>query len=257
MENGRSSRSFPLDRAKSSRRLNLLWLLLFLRRLPRVVAVWGLTFVVANVIGSLVISILGYAGANVVPTWVLAVSALALWLPYMGVMFWESQKRGTGNFAKDFSLTFQATDLWGVPLGIISQLLLVVVVTLPFQWLFPSIFNSEAVEKRANDLFDAAHGAWIVLLVVIVVICAPVVEELVYRAFIQHNLGVAYGARIAVLISSFWFAAVHLQIAEFPGLFAFALVLGICFARTKRLGLSIVTHVAFNATALVVMALTR
>ena len=220
-------------------------------------AVWSLTYLVANVCGSIVISVLGYAGEVVTPTWVIAVSALVLWSPFIGVLLWTSKRHGSGNFVKDFSLSFQATDLWGVPLGIISQLLLVVVVTLPFQWLFPSIFNSEAVEKRANDLFDAAHGAWIVLLVVIVVICAPVVEELVYRAFIQHNLGVAYGARIAVLISSFWFAAVHLQIAEFPGLFAFALVLGICFARTKRLGLSIVTHVAFNATALVVMALTR
>lgn len=220
-------------------------------------AVWSLTYLVANVCGSVVISVLGYAGAEVTPTWVLAVSALVLWGPFIGVLLWTSKRHGSGNVVKDFSLSFRARDLWGVPLGIASQLLLVVAVTLPFQWLFPSLFNSEAVEKRANDLFDAAHGAWIVLLVVIVVVCAPVVEELVYRAFIQHNLGVAYGARIAVFISSFWFAAVHLQLAEFPGLFAFALVLGICFARTKRLGLSIVTHVAFNATALVVMALTR
>ena len=220
-------------------------------------AVWSLTYLVANVCGSVVISALGYAGAEVTPTWVLAVSALVLWGPFIGVLLWTSKRHGSGNVVKDFSLSFRARDLWGVPLGIASQLLLVVAVTLPFQWLFPSLFNSEAVEKRANDLFDAAHGAWIVLLVVIVVVCAPVVEELVYRAFIQHNLGVAYGARIAVFISSFWFAAVHLQLAEFPGLFAFAVVLGICFARTKRLGLSIVTHVAFNATALVVMALTR
>ena len=218
---------------------------------------WSLTYLVANVCGSVVIAALGYAGVEVVPTWVLAVSALVLWGPFIGVLLWTSKRRGSGNFAEDFSLSFQVKDLWGVPLGIASQLLLVVVVTLPFQWLFPSLFNSEAVEKRANDLFDAAHGAWIVLLVVIVVICAPVVEEMVYRGFIQHNLGIAYGARISVMLASFWFAAVHLQLAEFPGLFAFALVLGVCFARTKRLGLSIVTHIAFNATALVVMALTR
>ena len=218
---------------------------------------WSLTYLVANVCGSVVIAALGYAGVEVVPTWVLAVSALVLWGPFIGVLLWTSKRRGSGNFAEDFSLNFQVKDLWGVPLGVACQLLLVVVVTLPFQWLFPSLFNSEAVEKRANDLFDAAHGAWIVLLVVIVVICAPVVEEMVYRGFIQHNLGIAYGARISVMLASFWFAAVHLQLAEFPGLFAFALVLGVCFARTKRLGLSIVTHIAFNATALVVMALTR
>ena len=205
----------------------------------------------------MVITALGYGAVDVVPTWVLALSALTLWGPFIGVLVWTSKHRGSGNVVHDFSLTFRAKDLWGVPLGMLSQLLLVIAVTLPFQWLFPSLFNSEAVEKRANDLFDAAHGAWICLLVFVVVICAPLVEEIVYRGFIQHNLGVAYGARVSVLLASFWFAAVHLQLAEFPGLFAFALVLGACFSRTKRLGLSIVTHVSFNATALTVMALTR
>ena len=223
----------------------------------RIFAVWSLTYLFANVCGSVVISALGYGAVEVLPTWVLALSALTLWGPFVGVLFWTSKHRGSGNIVQDFSLSFQAKDLWGIPLGIACQLLLVVLVTLPFQWLFPSLFNSEAVEKRANDLFDAAHGAWMVLLVVIVVICAPLVEEIVYRGFIQHNLGVAYGARISVLLASFWFAAVHLQLAEFPGLFAFALVLGVCFSRTKRLGLSIVTHISFNATALTVMALTR
>jgi hypothetical protein len=223
----------------------------------RILAVWSLTYLFANVCGSVVISALGYGAVDVVPTWVLALSALTLWGPFMGVLLWTSKHRGSGNVVQDFSLTFQAKDLWGIPLGVASQLLLVVLVTLPFQLLFPSLFNSEAVEKRANDLFEAAHGGWIVLLIVIVVICAPLVEEIVYRGFIQHNLGVAYGARISVLLASFWFAAVHLQLAEFPGLFAFALVLGACFSRTKRLGLSIVTHVSFNATALTVMALTR
>jgi len=223
----------------------------------RVFAVWSLTYLFANICGSAVIAVLGYGSADVMPTWVLALSALTLWGPFIGVLVWTSKQRGSGSLVHDFSLTFRAKDLWGVPLGVASQLFLVIAVTLPFQWLFPSLFNSEAVEKRANDLFDAAHGAWIFLLIFVVVICAPLVEEIVYRGFIQHNLGVAYGAPISVLLTSFWFAAVHLQLAEFPGLFAFSIVLGICFARTKRLGLSIVTHIAFNATALTVMALTR
>lgn len=218
---------------------------------------WSLTYLFANICGLALISVLGYAGAESVPTWVLALSALTLWGPYIGVLLWVSKRHGSGSFVKDFAIRFQAKDLWGIPLGMASQLLLVVLVTLPFQLLFPSLFNKEAVEKRANELFDAAQGGWIVLLVVVVVICAPLVEEIVYRGFIQHNLAVAYGARTSLLLASFWFAAVHLQLAEFPGLFAFALVLGLCLSQTKRLGLSIVTHVSFNATALTVMALTR
>ena len=223
----------------------------------RVFAVWSLTYLFANICGSVIISLLGYAGAEVVPTWVLALSALTLWGPYIGVLLWVSKRNGSGSFVQDYSIRFQAKDLWGIPLGIASQFLLVVLVTLPFQLMFPSLFNKEAVQKRANDLFDAAQGAWIVLLFVVVVMCAPIVEEIVYRGFIQHNFAVAYGARISLLLASFWFASVHLQLAEFPGLFAFALVLGLCFSRTKRLGLPIVTHVSFNATALTVMALTR
>lgn len=223
----------------------------------RVFAVWSLTFLFANICGSVVISVLGYESADLVPTWVLGLSALTLWGPYIGVLLWVSKRKGSGSFVQDFALGFRAQDLWGIPLGIASQLLLVVLVTLPFRWMFPTLFNEEAVEKRANDLFDAAQGGWIVLLFFIVVICAPLVEEIVYRGFIQHNLSLAYGARISLLLASFWFAAVHLQIAELPGLFAFALVLGWCFSRTKRLGLPIVAHVSFNATALTLMALTR
>jgi membrane protease YdiL (CAAX protease family) len=138
-----------------------------------------------------------------------------------------------------------------------SQLFLVGLVTIPFRWLFPSTFDAETVEKRANDLFDAAHGLWMVLLVVVVVVCAPLVEEILYRGFIQQNLSHSLGTRWGLIIASVWFAAVHLQLAEFPGLFAFALVLGLCFARTNRIGMSIVAHVSFNASALVVIALTR
>jgi membrane protease YdiL (CAAX protease family) len=37
-------------------------------------------------------------------------------------------------------------------------------------------------------------------------------------------------------------------------LFAFGLVVGICFMRTGRLGMSILVHVGFNATGLLLVA---
>jgi membrane protease YdiL (CAAX protease family) len=48
---------------------------------------------------------------------------------------------------------------------------------------------------------------------------------------------------------------VHLRLAEFPGLFAFALVLGGCWHATRRLGMPLVAHVAFNATGLAMLIL--
>jgi membrane protease YdiL (CAAX protease family) len=61
---------------------------------------------------------------------------------------------------------------------------------------------------------------------------------------------------IAILITAAWFAAIHGRVAEMPGLFTFALVLGIAFHMTRRLGMSVIAHLAFNATGLAFLALT-
>jgi membrane protease YdiL (CAAX protease family) len=46
-----------------------------------------------------------------------------------------------------------------------------------------------------------------------------------------------------------------LQPVEFPGLFVFGLVLGLCFQKTGRLGSAILAHAAFNATGLLLVSL--
>jgi membrane protease YdiL (CAAX protease family) len=60
---------------------------------------------------------------------------------------------------------------------------------------------------------------------------------------------------VALLVAAVWFTAIHLTPVEYPGLFAFALVLGLAFHVTKRLGMPIVAHMAFNATGLILVSL--
>lgn len=223
----------------------------------RLISWWLATYVVANIAVVIVLSILGYSGAEALPTWVLAVSAVTLWLPFMLMLRVLSMRSGSGSVRRDFAISFTAKDLWGVPLGLLSQLVVVVAVTIPFSWFFPSVFNSENVEKRATDLFNTATGGWMVVLILVVVFGAPFVEEVIYRGFIQQYLGSSISKISALIVSSLLFAGIHFQVAEFPGLFAFSIVLGLCFMRTQRLGLAIVTHVAFNATALAALALTQ
>lgn len=223
----------------------------------RLISWWLATYVVANIAVVIVLSILGYSGAEALPTWVLAVSAVTLWLPFMLMLRVLSMRSGSGSVRRDFAISFTAKDLWGVPLGLLSQLVVVVAVTIPFSWFLPSVFNSENVEKRATDLFNTATGGWMVVLILVVVFGAPFVEEVIYRGFIQQYLGSSISKISALIVSSLLFAGIHFQVAEFPGLFAFSIVLGLCFMRTQRLGLAIVTHVAFNATALAALALTQ
>lgn len=191
--------------------------------------------------------------SNSLPTWVFTLVAIGLWVPNVAMLVIVSRRRGTGNFSRDFSFQFGRRDLFGIPIGIASQLLLVGIVTWPFRQMFPESFSSDEINKRATNLVDAAHGYWIILLTMTVVVGAPVIEELVFRGFIQGGMEQRFRQTTALLISSIWFTVVHFNPIEFPGLFAFAIVLGLCFMKTRRLGMSVWAHVAFNATALLLV----
>ena len=187
-------------------------------------------------------------------TWVLALSALGLWLPFVFMLRWVARRAGI-DFRQYFGMRFATTDWLGIPLGIFCQVVLMNVVNWPLNKWFPDTFNPQRIETRARDMVDAAHGAWFIVLFVVVVVGAPLVEELVYRGFIQSGLQSQIGSTWALIITAAWFTVVHLEPIEFPGLFAFAIVLGLCYRRTQRVGLSMVTHLAFNATGLLLVAL--
>lgn len=197
----------------------------------------------------------GDSAATDNPTiWVLALSALGLWLPFIFMLRWVARRAGT-DLRTYFGLRFVKIDWLGIPLGIFCQVVLMNVINWPLNKWWPSTFNSQRIETRARDMVDAAHGAWFIVLFLVVVVGAPFVEELVYRGFIQGGLQARLGSTWALIITAGWFTVVHLEPIEFPGLFAFAVVLGLCYRRTQRLGLSMVTHLAFNATGLLLVAL--
>ncbi len=111
-------------------------------------------------------------------TWVLALSALGLWLPFVFMLRWVASRAGT-DFRTYFGLRFTKTDWLGIPLGIFCQVVLMNIVNWPLNKWFPDTFNPERIETRARDMVDAAHGAWFIVLFVVVVVGAPLVEELV------------------------------------------------------------------------------
>lgn len=187
-------------------------------------------------------------------TLVLALSALGLWLPFVCMLRWVARRAGS-TVRNHFGLKFAKVDWIGIPLGVFSQVVLMNVVYWPLKKWFPDTFNPQRVETRARDMVDAAHGAWFIVLFFIIVVGAPLVEELVYRGFIQGGLQARLGSTWALLITAAWFTVVHMEPIESPGLFAFAIVLGLCYRRTQRLGLTMVTHLAFNATGLLLVAL--
>jgi membrane protease YdiL (CAAX protease family) len=227
------------------------------RSLLSILFLWIGCYLTAVVVSVAVMSISGTSSNDATDsptTWVLTLSALGLWLPFVFMLRWVARRADT-DFRQYFGMRFAKTDWLGIPFGIFCQVVLMNVVNWPLNKWFPNTFNPQRIETRARDMVDAAHGAWFIVLFLVVVVGAPLVEELVYRGFIQGGLQTQLGSTWALIIAAAWFTVVHLEPIEFPGLFAFAIVLGLCYKRTRRIGLSVVTHLAFNATGLLLVAL--
>jgi membrane protease YdiL (CAAX protease family) len=221
------------------------------------IGAWLACYFAATVIGLVIVSVTGIETAgDDRPPWFLLASALSLWVPFMLMLRYVSRMRGTGSFRDDFGLRFRWSDLAGIPIGVLSQFFVVGLVSYPFRRLFPDTFSTDKIEQRARSLYDAATGGWLWVLFIIVIIGAPVVEELVYRGFIHGGLRSRMNDGAALVIAAAWFALVHMQLAELPGLFAFGLVLGTCYHLTRRVGLPMVAHAAFNATGILFLVLT-
>jgi membrane protease YdiL (CAAX protease family) len=219
---------------------------------------WFGAFLLGN-IASLMAVLLVWRPENTddpVPIGATAASALGLWTVFFLFLLLLSRGIGSRSMRHDYGLAFTGRDvLVGLPLGVFSQFVLVNIVNWPLSRIFPDSFSPEAVEQRARELTESATGAWVIVLVAVVVFGAPFIEELVYRGLVQQGLANSLGATRAWLIAAVLFAAIHLEPIEFPGLLAFALVLGWCYRRTSRLGLCMVTHMAFNASGLLVVSL--
>ena len=213
---------------------------------------WLLAYVAALPLQGVLISLTGHGGEKS-DTWPISMTVLSifcLWIPFVAMLMIVSRRWGQGHFQDDYKIRTRWSDLAGLPLGVASQLLLVNLVYWPLERIWPETFSAEKIEQPARDLWDRAHGGWIVVLVLVVALGAPIIEELVYRGLILQALQSRLNDWLALLISALWFALIHLQPVQFFGLFAFALVLGICFQRTGRLGMSVFAHIAFNATGL-------
>lgn len=222
--------------------------------LPTAALGWAGAWLLGNVLAAAVFAASGHETvAEAGPGW-LALSSLGLWIPLVAMVVGLGRKFGRDHLVADYGVSFRPVDLVGIPAGVLAQLVVLPLVYLPLQHFWPGTFSDDRLEERARDLWDNAHGAGLALLVVVVVVGAPLVEELVYRGLLQGALTRRLDDVVGLVAAALWFAAIHFQPVEFPGLFMIGLVLGVCMWRTGRLGMPILAHVAFNATGLALAA---
>jgi membrane protease YdiL (CAAX protease family) len=94
------------------------------------------------------------------------------------------------------------------------------------------------------------------LTVLVIGLCGPITEELIYRAFLIGRVKTKFPLWICVILSSLLFAGMHLNglsllhfLAILP-LFVQALILGIAYAATGTITVPLLMHVMNNMTAI-------
>lgn len=212
---------------------------------------WFAAWVAASVVGVVVTSAAGASDSTSVPISVVAISLVLGWAVYLTAMALVSQRAGSDSFVVDYGLRVRPIDAAGLSVGVLCQLVVVPLVYLPLRAVWPTTFGDDRLRDNATSLVDRADDpATMVLLAGLLVLGAPVVEELVYRGLVQRSLAGRISQLVAWLATAALFTLIHFRPVEYPGLAAFALIVGASAAVTRRLGPAIAIHVGFNATGL-------
>ena len=81
-------------------------------------------------------------------------------------------------------------------------------------------------------------------------LAAPVIEEILFRGFLQSAARTAFGKLKAILISGFLFALIHLNGHVFLQIFILGLLLAYLFEKTESLIAPITVHICHNTATL-------
>ena len=178
-----------------------------------------------------------------------AILQSALWIGILGIPLWLYYSKGISW--RQFGWRFKRSDIFkGLLIGLGTQIA-AGLLYLPLYVIFDDI----SVSEPAKELVDKATGLGVFLLSLVVVVGAPVVEEIFYRGLTLKAFEKKMGGRLALVASSLLFAVAHLQFVQFPALFLFGFVAAYLARKYDRLGRAVWAHVGFNATTVIALLL--
>jgi membrane protease YdiL (CAAX protease family) len=186
----------------------------------------------------------------------LLLSSVALWSFLIAAAVLISRRRGSTSLVSDFGIRFQWSDVgYGFAAALVARMLSGFaggLIPLP----------SRSLDETRRDVAERVLESpteWLVLALVVIV-GAPVVEEIFFRGVVQRRLVTRLQPVVGIGVASVLFGAAHL--IAWDGVFSLAyawavaaggIVLGAVYHLTGRLGTAIAGHAFFNAQAILVL----
>jgi membrane protease YdiL (CAAX protease family) len=225
--------------------------------LPDVAIAWIAGLVVSVIAGAIAIAIGDVpSDAAADDVGVLLASVVGQAIGIIGALGLISWRKGRGSLRADFGLLVRARDwAWlaaGVGLQIVSTLALLPIVEL----------HGKEDAQEVVKQFEDARGFQVVLFSLVVVLVAPLAEELLFRGALLRALLRRTTPAWSIFGSALVFALVHPassptigSVMAVPALLALGVVSANLAVRTGNLSASILLHAGFNLlTAIVVSA---
>lgn len=186
------------------------------------------------------------------PTFIIFTQVL-LWLGMLiGPLLAALRKvRHWADDTKVLALGFRTKWLWlGVLLGLGAQAVL-----LTFGALIQSAYPDNGLEGNATEIAEMLAGLNVITMLLLIVVGAPIVEELLYRGLVFTALSNKIGVIAGGVISSLIFGFSHVTSLSINGIFTgvitslFGGLLVYARLKSKGLTLPIVMHIAFNGVS--------
>ena len=172
----------------------------------------------------------------------LAFEALLAGLTLLWVRMRRASPAALGLVGGDVGRRLLAGLGWGLALFAVT----VFVVAPALYWLLGLLTGDPVVPPRQEVLPEAPSSLHVALGGVVVVLAAPIGEEVFFRGLLFGGLRRSLPFWAAALISSAIFAAVHVYLLLMPLLFLVGFGLAYVYERSDSLITSIAAHAAFN-----------
>ncbi len=171
----------------------------------------------------------------------------------LGALVAFSWFRGSRSWKQDYGFELSWRQWWGFPAGMVLQIG-VALATYPLVQL---ISDDDAPQQAIARVAASISGADLAFFTFVVVVLAPVIEEVTFRGMLLGRLMKTMTKHPAVLISSAAFALTHLldpnAILVVPGLFLVGIGLGYLALRGGNLGLAVLAHAGVNGLAVLLL----
>ena len=112
-----------------------------------------------------------------------------------------------------------------------------------FMTTFIGFLKGDSVANPIQDIVTELHLGTAILFTVI---CAPIIEEFIFRKLIIDRTSVKYGELSGILLSAFFFALFHGNLNQFVYAFTLGLLFGFVYAKTGMLRYSVLLHMGIN-----------